>query len=235
MKAVICTPTVTRPFGPYLESLGASIPVLDAAGWEHGTVFEVGNPYISGARATMLRKALDAKADEIVFIDHDLSWRPEDLLRLLDTPGDVVAGFYRFKSNDISYMGTIYTDASDRPLVRPDGCIRAKLVPGGFLKVTKEAVDRFMEAYPDLCYGPRHAPSVDLFNHGARNGLWHGEDYAFSRRWEEAGGDLWMVPDLDLTHHGADGTAYPGNMHQYLMRQPGGANDPARQLTQSAA
>ena len=65
-------------------------------------VHEVGSPYISAARATMLRKALDAKADVIVFIDHDLSWRPGDLLKLIETTGDVVGGTYRFKQDEVS-------------------------------------------------------------------------------------------------------------------------------------
>jgi hypothetical protein len=27
---------------------------------------------------------------------------------------------------------------------------------------------------------------------------------------------------MELTHHGADGTAYSGSFHTYLRRQPGG-------------
>ena len=31
---------------------------------------------------------LPAKADAVVFIDHDLSWEPQDLVRLIETEGD---------------------------------------------------------------------------------------------------------------------------------------------------
>lgn len=224
MKVVFCLPTVKRPYQQCLDSLEASVPLIQAAGWEDGMVNEIGNPYISAARATMLRKALDAKADVIVFIDHDLSWRPEDLLKLIQTEGDVVGGTYRFKYenvNEVSYMGTIHSDANGTPQVRADGAIKARLLPAGFLKVTKEAVERFMTAYPELCYGEKYRLSVDLFNHGAHKGLWWGEDYAFCRRWEELGGEAWLVPDLNLTHHSAD-KDYPGNFHIYLRQQPGG-------------
>jgi hypothetical protein len=219
----ICTPTLTKPTDPYLQALEAAIPPIKAAGWEDVAIFEVGNPYISAARAIMLRKALDTKPDAIVFLDYDLSWRPEDLLKLIETPGDVVAGLYRFKTDDAeAFMGVLETDAEGRPMVREDGCIRANRIPAGFLKITPTAVHLFMEAYPHLCFGPKFGPSVDIFNHGAHEGIWYGEDYAFSRNWIARGGELWVVPDLDLTHHGADGTAYPGNFHQYLRRQPGG-------------
>ncbi len=221
MKAVFATPTITKPLAPYLGALEASVPLLEAAGWITESVYEIGNPYISAARSLMTRKALDAKADVIIYIDHDLSWNPEDLLCLLQTEGDVVAGTYRFKKDDEEYMGSIVSNSLGTPWVRDDGCIRADRVPAGFLKVTPAAIDRFMGVYPHLCYGPRYAPLIDLFNHGAHNGVWYGEDYAFSRNWIDAGGDIWLVPDLNLCHHSAT-RAYPGNFHDFLRRQPGG-------------
>ena len=220
-KVVFCVPTVTRPYQQCLDSLEASHPLVEAAGWESCMVNEVGNPYISAARATMLRKALDAKADAIVFIDHDLSWRPEDMVKLLETEGDVVAGTYRFKAEQEHYMGTIHSTPLGFPDVRDDGCIRAKLVPAGFLKLTPKAIDALMQKYPELCYGERYSLRLDLFNHGAYEGVWWGEDYAFCRRWEAIGGDIWLVPDLQLDHHSRD-VSYPGNFHTYLRQQPGG-------------
>jgi glycosyltransferase involved in cell wall biosynthesis len=225
VKVVFCIPTLTEPYRQCLDALEASVAPLDAAGIEHQTVFEVGCPYISHARSTMLRKALDAKADAVVFIDHDLSWRPQDLVTLIQTNGDVVAGLYRFKKAEEEYMGVVRCSADGRPLVRPeDGAILADKVPAGFLKVTKEAVDRFMKAYPELTYGLAWSPSTDLFNHGAHQGVWYGEDYAFSRRWRDCGGEIFVVPDLDLTHHGRE--PYPGNFHRFMLAQPGGGNDP---------
>lgn len=220
-KVVFCVPTVTRPYQQCLDSIAASLPLIIADGWDEGMVNEIGNPYISAARATMLRKALDAKADMIVFIDHDVSWSPQDLLTLINTEGDVVSGTYRFKSDEVSYMGTIHSTPMGTPIVRDDGAIKARLVPAGFLKITAAAVDRFMRGYPQLCYGEKYRQSVDLFNHGAHEGLWWGEDYSFCRRWEELGGDIWLVPDLNLTHHARD-KDYPGNYHTYLRQQPGG-------------
>lgn len=226
MKVVICTPTLTRPHRAYLDALEGSVCALEAAGIEHQSVFKVGCPYISHARAEMLRQALDTDADCIVFIDHDVSWRPEDLAKLIMTDGDVVAGTYRFKKPEVEYMATIRCNADGTPIVREDGCILADKVPAGFLKVTREAVRKFMRAYPELVYGHPEKPSVDLFNHGAHLGVWYGEDYAFSRRWNECGGRIWLVPDLNLDHNGDD--VFPGNFHEFMLSQPGGSNDPAR-------
>lgn len=222
LDVVFCTPTLERPHPAYIAAMEATAPLLDEYGISHRLAFEVGCPYISAARATMLRKALDAGSEQIVFIDHDLSWDPADLVTLIRTRGDVVAGLYRFKKDDEEYMGAWDTDPIGRPLLREDGAIRATRVSAGFLKITRACVERFMRAYPHLCYGDTDAPHIDIFNHGAFEGVWWGEDYAFSRNWLACGGEIAVVPDLNLTHHTAD-RAYPGNLHQFLMRQPGGA------------
>lgn len=220
---VLCVPTVTRPYQQTLDSIAASVPLLDAKGYNHKLVTTVGNPYISAARSTMLRKALDAKADVIVFIDHDVSWKPDDMLKLIETEGDVVAGLYRFKKDEEHYMG-VYDDAYGALKIREDGAIKATRIPAGFMKITAGAVNRFMTEYPELCYGQKYNLHVDLFNHGAIDGAWWGEDYAFSKRWCDIGGDIWVVPDLDINHHSTE-KEYKGNVHHFLMRQPGGSEE----------
>lgn len=221
-RVVFCIPTVTKPYQVFLDSLAASIPVIQAAGWEDAAVYQIGCPYISAARSLMLRKALDAKADVVVFLDHDLSWKPEDLLTLIETTGDVVSGTYRFKKEPEEYMGGLLPDIHGRPQARADGALRAFCIPAGFLKITRDGVNRFMAMYPELIYGEQISPHIDLFNHGAQGRVWYGEDYAFSRRWVEKGGEIWIVPDLDIAHH-TQSEAYLGNFHRFLLRCPGGS------------
>jgi len=223
-KVIICTPTVTKPYQQYLDSLAASIPSLEAAGWDHGTVYEVGCPYISHARSRLLRKALNADATAIIFIDHDLSWQPDALARLLEIEDEVVSGTYRFKHEPEEYMGQLVTTDDGMPIVRHDGCIEAHSIPAGMLKITREGVNRFMDAWPELCFGEACAPFVDLFNHGAHDRVWYGEDYAFARRWREKCGKIWLVPNLQIDHH--SDKPYPGNYHEFLLRQEGGSNAP---------
>jgi glycosyltransferase involved in cell wall biosynthesis len=221
MKVVLCVPTLTKPYKQLRDSIKASIPILDEAKIDHSIVSEVGNPYVSQARNVMLRKALDAKAEQIIFLDHDISFEPDALLKLIQADGEVVAGTYRFKQDDEKYMGTVYSGLDGTPVVRGDGCIHAQWVPAGFLRVTEQAIHQFAGAYPHLLYGRRYAPYIDLFNHGAHNGIWYGEDYAFSRNWNDSGGKIWLIPDLNITHHSAT-KDYPGNFHMFMRRQPGG-------------
>lgn len=218
-KVIFCIPTLTKPYQQTLDSLEASIPLIEDAGWEHGMVSEVGCPYISAARATMLRKALDAKPSAIVFIDHDLSWDAADLLKLIETAGDFVVGTYRFKKDEEEYMGQLLTDSEGYPIAREDGALKTFCAPAGFMKITPRCVNRIIEKYPELCYGERHTPHIDFFNHGAHQHVWYGEDYAACRRWIDIGEDIWTVPDLNINHHTPTET-YPGNLHRFLLKQP---------------
>lgn len=214
---VLATPTLSSPHPAYIAAAKASVPLIESAGFKCSLVFEIGNVYISHARSVLLHKALAAGADIVVFIDHDLSWNPEALLKVIQTSGDVVAGTYRFKSDPEEYMSTIHVDAAGRPVGRlSDGSIRAQSVPAGFLKVTRAGVERFARAYPELLFGSPVAPYLDLFNHGAHRWTWWGEDYAFSRRWCECGGDIWLVPDIDIDHHLGD-QVFRGNFHRFLL------------------
>jgi hypothetical protein len=71
VKVVFASLFLTRPTDQFIAALEASVPLVEAAGWEHGLAVEVGNPYISAGRASLARKALDAKADVIVYLDYD--------------------------------------------------------------------------------------------------------------------------------------------------------------------
>jgi glycosyltransferase involved in cell wall biosynthesis len=217
MKVVFCTLYLgDKPTKPFRESLEKTIPVIEKLGWEHSLSIEVGCPYISAARSKVLKKAMDDKADVIVFLDYDVSWQPEDMVKLLNATGDVVAGTYRKKIDEEIYMGTLHVSINNNPIAREDGALKASFVPAGFLKITREAVNKFAKSYPQLLFGEPMSPELDMFNHGAIEGVWYGEDYAFSKRWNECGGEIWLIPDLSIDHHRGD-SCYEGNFHKYLL------------------
>ena len=223
-KVVFCIPTIDKPFPCLLSSLEAAVPIVEAEGYESFMVVEAGCPYISNARATLLRKALDAKADIIIFLDHDISFPPESLVKLIKTEGDYVCGTYRFKKPEIEYMGQLLPDETGKPIVREDGALLAYTAPAGFVKITPNAINILITKFPELCYGNKYAPYYDFFNHGAHNGTWWGEDYAACRRWNEAGQQLYIIPDITINHHTKD-ECFTGNYHEFLLTQPGGSND----------
>lgn len=165
----------------------------------------------------MLGKALRWGADKIVFLDDDVSWRPEDLVAIIQAEGQVVAGTYRFKCEEETYMGKPYVGERGHPIVRAtDGAVRMHCIPAGFMRVNRSVVDAIWDRYPWLrIRGEDGIKNVDLFNHGAFNGIWFGEDYAFCRRCIEMEIDVWCLPNMDIDHNGRD-QVFHGNYHRYL-------------------
>ena len=120
-------------------------------------------------------------------------------------------------------MGQLLAGVGGVPIVREDGALATFCAPAGFMKLTTRCINKVIEKYPELCYGERHSQHIDFFNHGAHKHTWNGEDYAACRRWIDIGEKIWTVPDLDIDHHTRD-AVYKGNLHKFLLRQPGGSN-----------
>lgn len=229
-KVCFATPTITKPHPKMLDSMEAEVPFMQKAGLEEVWVWEVGHAYVSYARTALLRKALRWFGEDdgcIVYVDHDVEWRPGDLTRLATTPGDVVAGTYRLKSPQEEYMGRLDKLENDPiPAVNHFGCLPAFLVPAGFLKITRNAVEQIVRHYPHLNFSRDQKDGdhfYDLFNHGVINNTWFGEDYAFSLRWKLMKNPIWLVPDLQIDHWGKDAEgrpkSYKGNFAEYLAKE----------------
>ena len=242
MKVALCIPTRKEPFPQMVEAVDRSIASIKAAGHVVGASTVAGSAYISWAAGLLVAKAMLWGADAAVLIEEDMSFGEDALLKLIETPGDVVAGNYRYKSDIVEYMGfpLLAGDAGgayDKPilsegerstmLIRKDGCIVGKSAPAGFLKITRQCVERFRRAYPDaICDDTRQGTEfTDLFKHGGHNGVWYGQDFAFCRRWRDCGETVWIQPDLDISHwiKKDDGTyvEYAGNYRKHLIEKHG--------------
>ena len=94
LKVIFCCPSRRKAHPAWFEALEASIPLVVEAGFHEGMTFTTGNPYISGARASMLKQGLNAKGDIFVFLDddHDAAHVREEirLAKKLLRPGGII-------------------------------------------------------------------------------------------------------------------------------------------------
>lgn len=213
------TPTYSgRICQEYADSLEATGRALEAEGWKVTASFVQGDCYVQRARNALVAQFLETDATDLFFLDDDLGWPADAVLKLLSMPDPVVFGVYPFKRDEEGYPVVIHTDAKGYPIVRGDGCISATGAPTGFLRIKRFAINALQAAYPELAYGEDGKTIYDLFPQGVRNGRWWGEDFAFCNLWTGIGGSIWCVPDIDFQHVGAK--PYSGNYHRFLLRQP---------------
>jgi predicted O-methyltransferase YrrM len=211
---------------PFLDSLDATLKLCKERGHEYVMGILSGCCYVQVARNEIIKSFRDTDADILFFLDDDMSWTAEDALQLIEMPDEIVAAAYRYKTENEDYPIVIKTDQNDRAIVREDGCIAAAFVPTGFLRIKRSAIEKLCASYPEQAYfktkeGIRHKGYFDLFPQGLFEGQWTGEDYAFCRLWSRIGGEIWVMPDIDISHHGTK--EFKGNYHKFLLRQPGGS------------
>ena len=218
----------------FARSLADTLEVCCAEGHQVTVLTTQRSTYIQTARNELAADFLQTDGDILFFIDDDLSWKPESAMRLIAMPDMIVAGLYRMKTASEVYCGVLHTDPDGRPLVRPgDGAMAATAVPTGFLRIRRQALEQMVTTYADRAYsimrGDEQVQVYDLFPQGLKDGRWVGEDFAFCRLWTDILGQLWVAPDLDLTHSDrVSGQTFAGNFHQFMRRQPGGRDDPMR-------
>lgn len=197
---------------------------------------------ITRARNTLVSTFLDRpQYSHFLFIDSDIAFEPDQVFRLLESGHEVVGGVYPIKWLDWQRIGGAVRSGHPDPepvslhyavefdgqeIKAQDGFARARYVATGFLMLRRAALERMRDRYPELKINVPHVAGLPRSdNHYAffdtmvdpetRNYL--SEDYAFCRRWQAAGGEIWVDLRSKLTHVGSN--AFRGDLTQVLQRR----------------
>ena len=150
----------------------------------------------------------------LMWVDADVSFGRDAIPRLLAHDLPVVAGLYPAKRLPLRFEWVPVRDEAGVLVRNANGLIRARLVDGGFVLVKREVYLRLVEAYPErrLVGDPGDpirflAPWMhDLHPEDYALGqLGPHEDYGFCNLWTRIGGEIWVDPTVQLTHHGMHG------------------------------
>lgn len=180
------------------------------AGVEMLTLFIAGGSVITAARDQIVEKFLETDCERLVFIDADVSWQPGDLIRLAQHPVPFVGGCYRHKQEPESYPIAWL----DKPELWGDpktGLLEVASLPAGFLALDRRVFARLKEAFPQRSY--------THFGHDLHAYFWNwpgaSEDGTLCKEWRDLGGQVWLDPELTLTHTGGR-PSYTGNIAEWL-------------------
>jgi hypothetical protein len=207
-------------------------------GWHINYLVQAGDALVTRARQTIVCHFLDnPSATHLLFIDADIGFEPEQVLRLLEFGGDVTAAVYPAKqinwdtmaaavqagrspleSATLSYV--VEREAGQEMAVR-NGFVKSRYAGTGFLMIRRSVLEAMIERYPELRYTHEHGAGDALAGSRWRSALFNcmidkatgfylSEDFSFCRRWTDMGGEIWVDYTSRLNHVGL--MVYRGNM-----------------------
>jgi hypothetical protein len=218
-KIFIAVPSVDKKlFVPCVQSLMNAMQAMLLMDVKFQFKFEVGCPYVSMARNNLVRAFMQSECTDLVFIDADLGFPPTAFRDLIDSTELVVGGAYPKKQPVEEYAVRLKTDENQR-VINENGVLAAEALATGFLKINRSVFEKMQEAYPELQYtdAVTQLPTYNFFGTFVKEGRWYGDDYGFCHLWEQLGGTMHLLPNIDFMHMG--NRSHDGNFHDYLMSQ----------------
>ncbi len=144
----------------------------------------------------------------------------------------VPAGTTQARFDELYARYTVNTgkvsDAGVRLTIDADGFMKVREAPTGFMVIKRHVFATLIEKYPELKYVPDwptgtfpeggvHYRFFDVMV-DAETGRYLSEDYGFCRRWEAAGGEIYVDANSNLTHQGSK--LYTGDFGATLRQAP---------------
>lgn len=192
----------------YSQSLMRTLVACTKAGIGLTTDYKPG-PYIHKNRNWLVHRFMQSDAEAILFIDADVTWDAEAVVRLFDWGLPVCGGAYPMKQELEEYPTKL--------LPRIDnGMIEAQWLPGGFLMIRRDVFTTMKPHVEHFIDPSSNGESVAAY---FQNVIYPGqqeagEDVEFCNRWRALGGKVWCWPNIDFEHSGYK--SWAGNLSTHL-------------------
>ena len=179
---------------------------------EHGIVINIGSicgcSVVSRARNLLMQDFLESKCTDLLFIDSDINFSPDDVLRLMAWTSDpkkgIVAGVPRVRGEDKVYITTLDYDENNQLTMNGTGLVRAKRVATAFMMVRREVFETLVKEHPEWLYDDvrTNRKLTAVFDFKVQDGHYMGEDFLFCDRARAHGYEVWIDPAIKLGHMG---------------------------------
>lgn len=220
----------------------SSVLALQAACAQRGIelmVDFIGNEsLVERARNILAARFLVSDATHLLFIDADIGFRPDSVLRLLDADKDVATAVYPKKAFDWGKVAHKLEEGDKEPVYQmgldfniniasareavEDGFLRVLDSATGFMLIKRGVLERMVAHYKDELHcvndimGQNIKEYVALFACmiDATTRRFLSEDYSFCRRYQALGGVIWADLASPLAHVGTN--VFSGDLRQRL-------------------
>lgn len=229
----------------YFLSMFRASQLLSAAQISYRITTLRNESLVTRARNILTAMFLESDCTHLMFIDADIEFEPESILRMLSMNKPIIAGAYPKKAldwesirkaavegkPDISKYGAQYAinlkfiDPRTKQVNSDKGAIEVLDASTGFFMIQRQVFEKMIHAYPELHY--KNDSSIDpKFNKHCYalfdtmldpdDNRYLSEDYTFCRRWQKIGGKIWLDPNTQLSHVGA--FTFPGDVSRLFVR-----------------
>jgi hypothetical protein len=192
--------------------LAVSLARFAQAAPAHGIDIHIGSvcgcSVVSRARNLLVRDMLDSNADYLMFIDSDINFEPEHILRLMawaeDPKKGIIAAVPRVRDVRKTYIADLDHDVDGSLTMNNMGLVRGKRVATAFMLIQRQVFVDMMATHPDWSYLDqrcnKQVPAV--FDFKLTDEGYIGEDFLFCDRARELGYEVWIDPTIPLGHMG---------------------------------
>jgi hypothetical protein len=155
---------------------------------------------IQYARNELLKLFLASEFEQLVFIDSDQAWKPEDLIKLIKSDKDFVGAPVIRKAEREMYN----IKCVDNPLkINKDGYMVVDAVGTGMLKLSRNCVQKVWDISQEYTMDFQKEPHRMAFEIGINDkGQTVSEDNMFCFKWQELGGKVYIDTSIDPYHIG---------------------------------
>jgi hypothetical protein len=221
---MVSEPTMTSFLRFILLAQQAGLP------WSLDTM--VNESLVTRARNNLMAKMMtNTAATHFMFIDADIRFEPDSILKMIACDKDVIGGLYPKKALPVNYVINL------RPETKIQGDIFTVDTMGtGFLLFKRPVYEQLIAAHPECKYvddvglGKQYEPMMySIFDCEIdERGHYLSEDWLFCRRWAKLGGEIWAHGKVLLNHIGhyefaGDLSKMPKFGNEATSALPGGA------------
>ena len=183
---------------------------------KHGINFRIttlrNESLVTRARNILTAMFLESECSHLMFIDADIEFDSESVLRALAYDNPIMAAAYPKKALPVQYaINFKFIDQATKQIRIENGAVEVLDASTGFFLVKREVIEKMMNAYPELHY--KNDSNIDpkynkycysFFDtiHDPDDNRYLSEDYTFCRRWQKIGGEIWLDPNTKLNHIG---------------------------------
>ena len=178
---------------------------------------------------------LNSGFDYMLFVDADVEFEPEAVMRMLVPKKDIICTPYRVKELNTKYA--VKFKEPDNVKIEPFDLVEIEEGPAGLMLIHKKVFELLMGKHPELKIdfdkptqtkmnkeiGDEDAIDKYMYNFwdttfSLKTGEWKGEDLSFCSLAREAGIKIYANLDSWTTHHGSWG--WRGRFGDSLVKKP---------------